>query len=97
MTKAVPIFESKDVFDDGTIIEMVAYRVPSPVLGSSHDVKYRLYCGRDGERLVGYDNERGKGDHKHILGKEMSYRFTTVEKLVSDFLADVRRYGGIKS
>jgi hypothetical protein len=41
------------------------------------------------ENFVGYDNERGKGDHRHRHGREDSYRFTTVEKLVSDFLADV--------
>ena len=47
--------------------------------------------GRAGERLVGYDNERGKGDHKHIAGREQRYRFVSVEQLVADFLADVER------
>ncbi|MBS4047891.1 MAG: hypothetical protein KG075_16210 [Alphaproteobacteria bacterium] len=97
MTKAERYYQLKEVLDDGTIIEMSVWVVPAPVAGSDHSFKYRLYCGRDGERLVGYDNERGKGDHKHILGKETSYRFKTVEKLVSDFLADVRKYGGVKS
>ena len=44
---------------------------------------------RDGERIVGYDNERGKGDHRHIKGHETAYRFVSPEKLVADFLADV--------
>jgi len=43
------------------------------------------------KRLVGYDNERGKGDHKHIGDKEMSYTFRGVRELVRDFWADVRR------
>lgn len=97
MPKADRYYQLKEVLDDGTIIEMSVWVVPSPIPGSDHRYKYRLYCGRDGERLVGYDNERGKGDHKHILGRETSYRFTTVEKLVSDFMADVRRYGGVRS
>lgn len=40
---------------------------------------------------MGYDNERGKGDHKHIEDREMRYRFVSVEQLVADFLADVER------
>lgn len=47
--------------------------------------------GRAGECLVGYDNERDKGDHKHIAGREQRYRFVSVEQLVADFLADVER------
>lgn len=41
-------------------------------------------------RLVLYDNERGKGDHKHIREVETPYMFTTPEALVADFLAAVR-------
>jgi hypothetical protein len=39
--------------------------------------------------LLGYDNERGKGDHRHRRGIEEPHRFTTVEQLVRDFLEDV--------
>jgi hypothetical protein len=38
---------------------------------------------------VGYDNERGKGDHRHVQGRELVYRFTSPERLVADFLRDV--------
>ena len=68
---------------------MVIWQVPLPVAGSRHQYKYRLYYGRSGRRIVGYDNERGKGDHRHRHGREAAYRFTTVERLVRDFLADV--------
>ncbi|MCD8504223.1 MAG: DUF6516 family protein [Burkholderiaceae bacterium] len=44
---------------------------------------------QDGARLVGYDNERVKGDHKHIVNVEMPYGFTTVEQLMADFMAGV--------
>ena len=76
-------------FDDGAVAEMVIWQVPMPVVGSQHHYKYRLYCGRGGKRIVAYDNERGKGDHRHRHGREEAYRFTTVERLMSDFLADV--------
>ena len=43
----------------------------------------------NGGRVVGFDNERGKGDHCHLDGGERAYRFTTVEALVEDFIAAV--------
>ena len=45
-------------------------------------------------RVVSYDNERGKGDHRHVRDQEEPYIFTTVEQLVADFLADVRKAKG---
>jgi Family of unknown function (DUF6516) len=41
-------------------------------------------------RIIGYDNEAGKGDHRHYRGREESYRFTTFEALILDFMNDVR-------
>jgi hypothetical protein len=58
--------------------------------GCDHFYKYRLYYGRDGVRLVGYDNERPKGDHRHIDGVETTYKFASVDRLVEDFLSTVR-------
>lgn len=89
--KAERLFYDKAVYPDGFIVEMVIWRVAMPVQPSTHSLKYRLFYGRDGERVVGYDNERGKGDHRHSLGHETRYRFVSVEKLVADFLADVER------
>ncbi|MFM8462658.1 MAG: DUF6516 family protein [Burkholderiaceae bacterium] len=76
---------------DGSIIEMVIWRLPQSTEDRPHGLKYRLFYGRDGKRIVGYDNERGKGDHKHLYDKEKRYRFISIEKLVADFLADVER------
>jgi Family of unknown function (DUF6516) len=44
---------------------------------------------RDNQRVVGYDNERGKGDHKHLGERELQYRFVDIETLMADFLRDV--------
>lgn len=54
--------------------------------------RYRLSYGRPGKRIVGYDSEQPKGDHKHIESKEHIYRFKDVDTLVRDLLADVNRY-----
>jgi hypothetical protein len=43
----------------------------------------------DGVRVVGFDNERGKGDHCHLIERELPYTFTTVDALVEDFIAAV--------
>ncbi|HLY44426.1 MAG TPA: DUF6516 family protein [Stellaceae bacterium] len=83
-------------YDDGAIVEMVLWRVPSPVPPSAHDLKYSLFYGRPGVREVGYDNERGKGDHRHLQGVEAPYTFSSVEQLMVDFWSDVRALRGIK-
>lgn len=80
----------KLVLEDGSIIEMVIWSVPRPVVGSKHAYKYRLCFGRDRSRIVCFDNERGKGDHRHIDGPEMHYEFRDVDRLVADFIDEVR-------
>lgn len=87
--RAVPLFRLKYELDDGAIVEMIVWNVPKAVAGSQHKFKYRLYFGKGGKRIVGYDNERGKGDHRHLQGRERAYRFVSPEKLIEDFLADV--------
>jgi hypothetical protein len=96
LAKADLLFRQRIDYDDGAIVEMVLWRVPLPVLPSAHNLKYSLFYGRTGIRKVGYDNERGKGDHRHFQGAETSYAFSTVEQLMADFWSDVRTLRGIK-
>jgi len=84
----------KVVFDDGAIQEIVIWWVPVAVPPSEHPFKYRLFYGRPGYRMVGYDNERGKGDHRHFLERGDAYRFQGWETLIDDFLADVAELRG---
>lgn len=92
--KAELLFEQRVDFEDGAILEIVYWRVPSPVPPSIHNLKYSLFYGRPGTREVGYDNERGKGDHRHFQGVETPYTFTSIEQLLADFWADVERLRG---
>jgi hypothetical protein len=92
--KADLLFHQRIDYDDGAIVEMVIWRVPSPVPPATHHLKYSLFYGHSGVRDVGYDNERGKGDHRHFQGAEMSYTFSTVEQLMVDFWSDVRALRG---
>lgn len=74
---------------DGTITEVVVWRLTLPVRGCVHMFKYRFYFGlADGSCMVRYDNERGKGDHRHIGGREEAYRFVSLGQLFRDFNAD---------
>jgi hypothetical protein len=92
--RAVRLYYDKDIFDDGAIQEIVIWRVPQPVPPSEHYFKYSLFYGAAGDRLVGYDNERGKGDHRHVGEIESPYEFRGWEKLIDDFLADVAALRG---
>ena len=90
-TKAELVHREKSGLPDGAIVEMVIWRLPEPMPGSGHPYTYRLFYGRAGERIVGFDNERGKGDHCHLDGVEFNYAFTTVENLMQDFPTEVRK------
>lgn len=92
--KAELLFRQRIEYDDGAIVEMKLWRVPVPVRPSRHDLKYSLFYGRPGIREVGYDNERGKGDHRHFRGRETAYAFRSVEQLMRDFWSDVRAVRG---
>ena len=72
--------------------ELVLWEVPAPLAGSSHGYKYRLALVADGVCVLRYDNEAGKGDHRHVEEVEQLYRFEGVDRLVADFMADVRRW-----
>jgi hypothetical protein len=90
VAKARKSIDSRLVLPNGFLLHLRVWEVPEPVPPSEHRFKYSLFYGWPAERIVLYDNERGKGDHKHIRGVEMPYIFTTRDRLIEDFLADVR-------
>ena len=91
---AILLHRSRFMYADGALREMVLWQVPRTGHHPS-GLKYRLYYGDvEGNCLVRYDNERGKGDHRHGIDVEMLYCFRDVETLVADFLADIRRIRG---
>jgi Family of unknown function (DUF6516) len=75
-------------------IEVVVWRLPEPLSGSIHGLKYRLAYVVDSECVLRYDNEVGKGDHRHVGTQEMPYVFVSVDRLLDDFLADVAAWKG---
>lgn len=87
--RATLVIRDRRILQDGAIVEIVVWKVPTPVPPTEHGWKYRLFYGRTGQRLVGYDNERGKGDHRHVGEVEMPYHFVSVGQLLDDFEADI--------
>lgn len=92
MSRATLLLRTRIAHGSG-VVEAVVWQVPKPVLPSEHRFKYRLVFVVNGARVVGYDNERGKGDHRHVGDVESRYRFVDVPTLMADFMADVERAG----
>lgn len=90
--KAMLLLRTRIAYSEAAFAELVLWRVPKPVAGSTHTFKYRLAYIIDGKCVVRYDNEVGKGDHRHFGEKESAYTFETPDKLVADFQRDIARW-----
>lgn len=75
-------------------IEVIIWSLPEPLRGSTHSLKYRLAYVVESECVLRYDNEAGKGDHRHMGTKQMPYVFVSIDQLLDDFLADVAAWKG---
>lgn len=90
--KAQPLFDRRVKVADNAFAEIVAWRLPSPLGGCTHVYKYRLAFVVNNRCVVRYDNERGKGDHRHYGRREARYEFNGIDRLIEDFMADVERW-----
>jgi hypothetical protein len=90
MPKAALIIHSKAVIGPW-IVERKVWALPKDDPERPHGLKYRLFCGNRERCLVRYDNEAGKGDHRHYGEHEESYSFRDLETLLDDFQRDVIR------
>jgi hypothetical protein len=91
--KAELLIRERRVLEAG-FIEVVVWRLPEPLSGSTHGLKYRLAYVVGSECVLRSDNEVGKGDHRHVGTHEMPYVFISVDQLLDDFLADVAAWKG---
>ena len=87
--KARLIIHHKESYDDGHIVEFTVWQLPEANAERPHGLKYSFFYGTDGMRLIGYDNERGKGDHRHYLDVEEAIQFHSLDQLMNDFMRDV--------
>jgi hypothetical protein len=90
--KAELLLDERHVLDAHKFVEIVIWRLPRPTLGSKHRFKYRLALVVDGVCVLRYDNEAGKGDHRHANNAQRSYAFSDTDTLLVDFWSDVERW-----
>ena len=90
--KAVQLVGNRIVYSESAFAELVLWRLPAPLQGSAHAFKYRLAYVVGGGCVLRYDNEVGKGDHRHFGEEEFAYAFTTPDKLIADFQMDIARW-----
>ena len=95
MPRATAVLREKVIDEDGNILELVIWRVPTTSRSPS-GARYRLAFVRRSEEhpAVLYDNHSPKGHHRHVEGVEEPYTFVNVDHLLADFMADVRRIIG---
>jgi Family of unknown function (DUF6516) len=87
--RAEALANERLVLAEDAFAEIVIWRVPLPVKGSTHRFKYRLALIVAGDCVLRYDNEAGKGDHRHVGKVQTNYAFSSHEKLLADFWSDV--------
>jgi hypothetical protein len=87
--KATLLLKERHVFDPHSFVEMCVWQLPQSVRGSAHLFKYRLALVINDQCVLRYDNEPGKGDHRHLGTAEVPYVFLTPAQLIADFWSDV--------
>lgn len=92
MTNATRLLYRRVIFSENKFAELVIWQLPHPLPGSTHSYKYRLAYIADEVCVLRYDNEAGKGDHRHVGASETSYVFTSPENLLKDFERDIARW-----
>ncbi len=90
--KAIELVRTRIVYSEVAFAELVLWQVPAPLPGSHHRFKYRLAYVVRGICVLRYDNETGKGDHRHYAGKERAYAFSNPNDLIAAFQADIARW-----
>ena len=90
--KAVLLMDERHVVAEDAFVEIVIWQVPQRVRASTHRLKYRLALIAAGECVLRYDNEAGKGDHRHVGEVETPYRFQNPAQLLTDFWSDVENW-----
>jgi hypothetical protein len=96
-TKATLLFNEREKRPPDGFVHLKVWHLSKPLLGSRHPYKYSLSYVIAGNCVLRYDNERGKGDHRHFTNVETPYEFSSVGQLLRDFRADVETWNRWRS
>jgi hypothetical protein len=87
---AALLLRERVVLAEDVFAEIKVWRVSRTVPGSAHDLKYSLALVAARTCVLRYDNEAGKGDHRHTAqGREVAYAFRDLDALIADFWTEV--------
>jgi hypothetical protein len=89
--KAVELLHRRVIYSEVAFAELVLWQLPMPLAGSSHLYKYRLAYVVRGTCVLRYDNESGKGDHRHVGHRQFAYVFDGIDALLAAFQGDIER------
>jgi len=95
MGKATLYLHEKFYLDDETVVEMKIWSIKNDEK-FPEGFKYSLFATKGGRLIIGYDNHHPKGHHYHTIDKEYKYHFGGIDRLISDFLENIKKYGGKK-
>jgi len=90
--QAVELLRRRIVYAEDAFAELILRQLSEPLAGSSHRYKYRLAYVVETVCVLRYDNESGKGDHRHYGATERRYSFSTPDRLIADFQHDIARW-----
>lgn len=90
--RAVALIRRRVVLADDAFAEMSVWRIAGSERPRGHGFTYRLAYVVAGRCVLRYDNEPGKGDHRHVGGTHSRYVFSTPERLMADFEGDIARW-----
>lgn len=90
--KTVELFRNRIILAENRFADLVLWRLQRPLPGSRHSYKYRLAYIVNELCVLQYDNESGKGDHRHWNDRESEYTFVSPERLLADFQTDIERW-----
>jgi hypothetical protein len=90
--KATLIHKRRFFYSPDAFAESVIWRLPTTSTAVMHTYKYRLAYVVNGKCVLRYDNETGKGDHRHYGSVEQPYYYRSIQQLMADFEADIKRW-----
>ena len=94
-TKKAKLVYKNKIISNNRICEMVIWKLLEKNIGGSYTINYHLYYGDNcGNCLIRYDNEHEKLNCRHHKKRKEKYIFVSVEKLIEDFLNDIKRNKG---
>ncbi|MBF0220416.1 MAG: hypothetical protein HQL49_12940 [Gammaproteobacteria bacterium] len=83
------LINDKYLLSENSFAQLIVWALEEPLSGSNHFYKYRFAYVVDGVCTMRFDNEVGKGDHYHVDDREYTYKFISVDQLLTDFWVKV--------